>query len=60
MIVQKEEHFWRCIKERFHIVMGRGEYRTKDQFTSKFHEMNKMITKFNETLINLICQRKKR
>lgn len=46
------------IMEQFVKVMVRGDYRRKDQCISKFREMKKMVTKFNDIYNNLITQRK--
>ena len=56
---QQDEHLWLHIIERFHIVIGCGEYRTKDQCTSKFHEMIKTIKKIQRDIQQLVNSMKK-
>lgn len=46
--------------ERFLSVMSHGEHCIKHQCCSKFQEMNKSLTKFNDIYKNLLTQRKSR
>ncbi|KAK9056421.1 hypothetical protein SSX86_023782 [Deinandra increscens subsp. villosa] len=56
---QKFDSFWDRITLQFHSVMGKGEYRTKHQLSTKFHEMLKRTVKFCGIYENFLTNRKR-
>lgn len=55
---QAAEHFWQQVTERFHRELGCDAYRSKHSLTTKYRDVNKLVTKFNELHHNLKTQHK--
>ncbi|XP_023752780.1 uncharacterized protein LOC111901134 isoform X1 [Lactuca sativa] len=49
--------FWKRVLKHFHNAMGRDDYRTNHQLSSKWRDVNQKVAKFNDIYNNLLSQR---
>ncbi|CAH1453654.1 unnamed protein product [Lactuca virosa] len=50
-------HFWKRVLKHFHNAMGRGDYVTESQLSSKWRAINAKVVKFNDIYNKLLNER---